>query len=34
MPTAYEPDAVVYCGAKLASCALDVPNPVISIRAE
>jgi Uma2 family endonuclease len=27
--TAYEPDAVVYCGAKLASAAVEIPNPVI-----
>lgn len=27
--TAYEPDALVYCGQKLAGTALEVPNPVI-----
>ena len=27
--TAYEPDAVVYCGEKLAPRAVEVPNPVI-----
>jgi Uma2 family endonuclease len=29
--TAYEPDALVYCGAKLASTAVEVPNPVIVV---
>jgi Uma2 family endonuclease len=29
--TAYEPDAVVYCGNKLASSAIEVPNPVIVV---
>jgi Uma2 family endonuclease len=29
--TAYEPDALVYCGAKLASSAVEVPNPVIVV---
>lgn len=29
--TAYEPDALVYCGEKLAPTALEVPNPVIVI---
>lgn len=29
--TAYEPDALVYCGQKLAPTALEVPNPVIVI---
>jgi Uma2 family endonuclease len=31
LPTAYEPDAIVYCGTKLASSALEVPNPVIVV---
>jgi Uma2 family endonuclease len=26
--TAYGPDALVYCGAKLAATAVEVPNPV------
>jgi Uma2 family endonuclease len=29
--TAYEPDAQVYCGEKLAPTALEVPNPVILV---
>ena len=29
--TAYEPDAVAYCGAKLPSRAIEVPNPVIVV---
>ena len=29
--TAYEPDAVVYCGAELAASGLEVPNPVIVV---
>jgi len=29
--TAYEPDALVYCGAKLPSSAVVVPNPVIVV---
>jgi Uma2 family endonuclease len=29
--TAYEPDAVVYCGGKLPPTALEVPNPVIVV---
>jgi Uma2 family endonuclease len=29
--TAYEPDALVYCGVKLASTAIEVPNPVIVV---
>jgi Uma2 family endonuclease len=29
--TAYEPDAVVYCGQKLAGTALEIPNPVIIV---
>lgn len=29
--TAYEPDAVVYCGAKLAPSSIEVPNPMIVI---
>ena len=29
--TAYEPDALVYCGPKLAPSALEVPNPVIVV---
>jgi Uma2 family endonuclease len=29
--TAYEPDALVYCGAELASTALEVPLPVIVV---
>ena len=29
--TAYEPDALVYCGDKLAPSALEVPNPVIIV---
>jgi Uma2 family endonuclease len=27
--TAFEPEALVYCGAKLPPSALDVPNPII-----
>ena len=29
--TAYEPDALVYCGTKLASSAVEVPEPVIVV---
>lgn len=29
--TAYEPDALVYCGAKLLPTAVEVPNPVIVV---
>src|SRR5262245_18838098 len=29
--TAHEPDALVYCGAKLASDAVEVPSPVIVV---
>jgi Uma2 family endonuclease len=29
--TAYEPDALVYCGRKLPPSALEVPNPVIVV---
>ena len=29
--TAHEPDALVYCGRKLAPSALEVPNPVIVV---
>jgi Uma2 family endonuclease len=29
--TAYEPDALVYCGAKLKPSALEVPNPIIVV---
>src|SRR5437899_6360863 len=29
--TAYEPDALVYCGEKLPPSALEVPNPVIVV---
>jgi Uma2 family endonuclease len=29
--TAYEPDALVYCGAKLPSTAVEVSNPVIVV---
>jgi Uma2 family endonuclease len=29
--TAYEPDAVVYCGEKLAPSSVEVPNPVIVV---
>jgi Uma2 family endonuclease len=29
--TAYEPDALVYCGQKLPPTALEVPNPVILV---
>jgi Uma2 family endonuclease len=29
--TAYEPDALVYCGEKLAPSAIEVPNPVIVV---
>jgi Uma2 family endonuclease len=29
--TAYEPDALVYCGQKLARSAVDVPNPTIVV---
>jgi Uma2 family endonuclease len=29
--TAYEPDALVYCGTKLAFAAVEVPNPMIVV---
>jgi Uma2 family endonuclease len=29
--TAYEPDALVYCGVKLVPSAVEVPNPVIVV---
>lgn len=29
--TAYEPDGLVYCGPKLPSTAIEVPNPVIIV---
>jgi Uma2 family endonuclease len=29
--TAYEPDALVYCGAKLAASDLEVPTPIIVV---
>jgi Uma2 family endonuclease len=29
--TAYEPDALVYCGERLPSAAVEVPNPVIVV---
>ncbi len=29
--TAYEPDALVYCGPKLPGTAIEVPNPVIVV---
>jgi Uma2 family endonuclease len=29
--TAHEPDALVYCGAKLSSNAVEVPSPVIVV---
>ena len=29
--TAFEPDALVYCGAEVASSALEIPNPVILV---
>jgi Uma2 family endonuclease len=29
--TAYEPDALVYCGSKLTASAIEVPNPVIVV---
>jgi Uma2 family endonuclease len=29
--TAYEPDALVYCGAKLAPTAIVVPNPIVMV---
>jgi Uma2 family endonuclease len=29
--TAYEPDALVYCGAEVALTALEIPNPVIVV---
>jgi Uma2 family endonuclease len=29
--TAYEPDALVYCGEKLPPAAIEVPNPVIVV---
>jgi Uma2 family endonuclease len=29
--TAYEPDALVYCGARLAPSSMEVPNPVVVV---
>jgi Uma2 family endonuclease len=29
--TAYEPDALVYCGREVAASALEIPNPVIVV---
>lgn len=29
--TAYEPDALVYCGPKIAPSALEVPNPIVLV---
>src|SRR3954454_22277996 len=29
--TAYEPDALIYCGEKLPASTLEVPNPVIVV---
>jgi Uma2 family endonuclease len=29
--TAYEPDALVYCGTKLPPSAIEVPNPIIVV---
>jgi len=29
--TAYEPDALIYCGAKLASSAVEVPEPIVVV---
>jgi Uma2 family endonuclease len=29
--TAYEPDALVYCGEKLAPTAIEVPNPIVVV---
>ena len=29
--TAYEPDAIVYCGARLPPSSVEVPNPVIVV---
>jgi Uma2 family endonuclease len=29
--TAHEPDALIYCGAKLAPDAIEVPNPVVVV---
>lgn len=29
--TAYEPDALVYCGAEVAPSSLEIPNPVIVV---
>ena len=29
--TAYEPDALVYCGSKLSPAAIEVPNPIIVV---
>ena len=29
--TAYEPDALVYCGQEVAPTALEIPNPVIVV---
>jgi Uma2 family endonuclease len=29
--TAYEPDALVYCGTEIASSSVEVPNPVIIV---
>jgi Uma2 family endonuclease len=32
--TAFEPDALVYCGEKLSSTAVEVPNPVIVVEVQ
>ena len=29
--TAYEPDALIYCGQKLPSSAIEIPNPVVVV---
>jgi Uma2 family endonuclease len=29
--TAYEPDALVYCGEKVDAAALEIPNPVVIV---
>ena len=29
--TAYEPDALVYCGPKVARAALEIPNPIVIV---
>jgi Uma2 family endonuclease len=29
--TAYEPDALVYCGGKVASSAVEIPNPIVVV---